>query len=378
MMDNRAQGLHERVIAADPNNADALTSFANLCADTGQSERAQELYERAIAADPASSHALTSYGNFLKDKRKDYNGAQKLYERAIAADPNSSNAERIRSTTQLPRMFIGCSSESLQIAQYLKAQLRNDVESGVWDQGVFGLGGGTLEDLAEEARRVQFAALVLAPDDVVIKHTREGNAPRDNVLFEAGFFMGFLGRKNTFLVWCEDDSLELPSDLGGVTFARYRRREPPSQAMIGPAATRIREAVAISVARGPAPAPRAAFEEPRNGSSVEHRVSVSGRVEGLAAGAELWAAVAGRWSPTNYHPQGDSVAVVGAGFSGHVYVGNEDSTGSFRLLLLLVDNADGAYFRRYQAHARAQGHYAGLPRLPPSAKILDEILVARS
>ena len=102
-----------------------------------------------------------------------------------------ASPERIRSMTQLPRMFIGCSSESLQVARYLQAELRRDVESDVWDEGVFGLSGGTLEDLAEEVRRFQFAALVLAPDDVVIKRAREGNAPRDNVLFEAGFFMGF-------------------------------------------------------------------------------------------------------------------------------------------------------------------------------------------
>jgi hypothetical protein len=219
---------------------------------------------------------------------------------------------------------------------------------------------------------------VLAPDDVVIKHAKEGNAPRDNVLFEAGFFMGLLGRRNTFFVWCQDDSLELPSDLGGVTFAAYKRREPPSRAMIGPAATRIREAVAASLARSPAPVPRASFEEPRNGSSVGHRVSVSGRLDGLAPGAELWAAVAGPSSPTRYHPQGDSLAVVGAGCSGHAYVGNEDSTGSFRLLLVAVDNVDGGYSRRYQADARTQGKHAGLPRLPASAKILDEIVVTRS
>ena len=275
-------------------------------------------------------------------------------------------------------MFIGCSSESLQVARYLQAELDNDVESDVWDQGVFGLSGGTLEDLAEGARRFQFAALVLAPDDVVIKHAKEGNAPRDNVLFEAGFFMGLLGTRNTFLVWCQDDALELPSDLGGVTFAAYKRREPRSQAMIGPAATRIREAVAASLARSPATVPRASFEEPRNGSSVEHRVYVSGRLGSLAPGAELWAAVAGPWLPTRYHPQGNSLPVVGVGFSGHAYVGDEDSTGSFRLLLVAVDNVDGGYLRRYQADARTKGNYAGLPRLPASAKILDEIVVARS
>ena len=279
---------------------------------------------------------------------------------------------------QLPRMFIGCSSESLQIARYLQAELRDEVESDVWNQGVFGLSGGTLEDLAEKARRFQFAALVLAPDDIVIKRTREGNEPRDNVLFEAGLFMGLLGRRNTFLVWCEDDSLELPSDLGGVTFAGFRRREPPSQAMIGPAATQIRDAVATSLAGGSARVPSAAFEEPMNGSSVEHRVSVSGRLGGLPAGAELWAAVARRSSLARYHPQGDSLEVAGAGFSGHAYVGDKDSTGSFRLLLMLVDDLDGGFLRRYQEDARAQGNYEGLLTLPPGAKILDEIVVRRS
>jgi predicted nucleotide-binding protein len=303
---------------------------------------------------------------------------QKVLLAPRAPVQRQASRERIRSMTQLPRMFIGCSRESLQIAQYLQAELRNDVESDVWNEGVFGLGGGTLEALAEEARRFQFAALVLAPDDVVIKRGNEGNAPRDNVLFEAGFFMGSLGRQNTFLVWCENDSLQLPSDLGGVTFAGYRRREPPSQAMIGPAATRIRDAIASLLGRGPALVPRAAFEVPMNSSSVEHRVPITGRLDGLAADTELWAAVAGVWSPIRYHPQGDSLHVAGEGFSGHVYVGNEDSTGSFRILLLAVDSVDSRYLRRYQAAARAEGNYAGLPSLPPGAKILDAIVVMRT
>jgi predicted nucleotide-binding protein len=295
----------------------------------------------------------------------------------ILALPNQPSRERICWMTLLPRMFIRCSRESLRIARYLQAELCDDVEAYVWDQGVFGLGGGTLEALAQEARRFQFGALVLAPDDVVIRRTKAGNAPRDNVIFGAGFFMGYLGGKNTFLVWCEDDSLELPSDLGGVTRVGYRRREPPNQAMIGPAATRIRDAVASSLGGVPVAVPRAAFEEPRNGSSVEHRVHIRGRA-GLAADTELWAAVAGEWAPIRYHPQGNSLSVAGDIFSGHVYVGNEDSTGSFRILLVVVDNADGEYLRRHQAAARTEGRFTGLPRLPPSAKVLDQIMVTRT
>src|SRR5207237_263634 len=47
---------------------------------------------------------------------------------------------------------------------------------------------------------------------------------RANVLFEIGLFIGLLGRERTFIVACEDDHVELPSDLLGATIAKYPRR----------------------------------------------------------------------------------------------------------------------------------------------------------
>ena len=48
---------------------------------------------------------------------------------------------------------------------------------------------------------------------------KSADAPRDNVLFELGLFMGRLGRSRTFVAYNKDAGLKLPSDLAGVTAA---------------------------------------------------------------------------------------------------------------------------------------------------------------
>src|SRR4051794_30612749 len=102
-------------------------------------------------------------------------------------------------------MFIGSSAEGLRVAQELQAELEHDVEATVWSQGVFGLSGGTLETLEARSHEFDFAVLVLSPDDLISKRETSGHVPRDNVVFEAGLFMGALGRRRTFLVACQDD-----------------------------------------------------------------------------------------------------------------------------------------------------------------------------
>jgi len=132
---------------------------------------------------------------------------------------------------ELPSVFIGSSSEGLDVAREVELQLQNHAITTIWKDGVFGLGSGTLESLVRVLDHFDFAIIILSPDDLLESRDRSFASPRDNVIFELGLFMGRLGRRRTIIVHEQQDDLKLPSDLAGITFARYRRRENMSAAL---------------------------------------------------------------------------------------------------------------------------------------------------
>jgi len=143
-----------------------------------------------------------------------------------------------------PRVFIGSSGEGVKIARVVQLLVNHDVDSEIWTQGSFSLTKGNLENLMEVKNRVDYAVLILTPDDLVTKRAKTGISPRDNILFELGLFMGALGRERTFMLSCSDDDLELPTDLAGVTQASYRQRSDGNlQAALGAACTQILMAI---------------------------------------------------------------------------------------------------------------------------------------
>jgi predicted nucleotide-binding protein len=132
----------------------------------------------------------------------------------------------------------------VEIAQALQAGLDRIADCTLWTQGVFTLGRGFLESLFDLLPDQEYAILVLTPDDLINKRDVSGFAPRDNVLFELGLFMGALGRRKTFMVSCADDQLELPSDLLGIQQARFRRRADGNLlAALGPVVLDIQRAM---------------------------------------------------------------------------------------------------------------------------------------
>jgi hypothetical protein len=157
-------------------------------------------------------------------------------------------------SSKRPRVFIGSSTEGLQVSRALQADLYHDAEPILWSQGVFGLSAGTLESLVNECNNFDFAVFVLSPDDLIRRRNQRGNAPRDNVLFELGLFMGRLGRERTFFVYCAKDPLMLPSDLAGVTAATYLPPSEPRylQAAVSAASTPILAAIQTLGTRVPA------------------------------------------------------------------------------------------------------------------------------
>jgi CRP/FNR family transcriptional regulator, cyclic AMP receptor protein len=121
-----------------------------------------------------------------------------------------------------PILFIGSSSEQLPIAQALKAAVPDIVAQTVlWSEDVFAPSHFTMDDLDAQIRPADFAVLVLGADDKVLSRGLESDAPRDNVVFELGLFMGALSRFRTFLLVPKGTTVKLPSDLLGITCVHY-------------------------------------------------------------------------------------------------------------------------------------------------------------
>lgn len=141
------------------------------------------------------------------------------------------------------RIFIGCSSESLEIAHAIQNNLEYSSETTVWSQGVLKLSQSALESLDNALGRFDFAIFVFAPDDITQMRDKTDRVVRDNVLFEFGLFCGRLGKNRCFIVAPRDPKLHLPSDLIGITQATYDSARSDRIGALGSASSSVRAAV---------------------------------------------------------------------------------------------------------------------------------------
>jgi hypothetical protein len=122
-------------------------------------------------------------------------------------------------------IFIGSASEGLEVATAVRNVLARNplLKPRVWNEGTARLSMTVIESLEAELDQCDFAVLTLTADDLLESRGELTLAPRDNVLFELGLFMGRLGRERAYLVCNKDQKLKLPSDLLGVTAAIYTK-----------------------------------------------------------------------------------------------------------------------------------------------------------
>jgi predicted nucleotide-binding protein len=149
-----------------------------------------------------------------------------------------------QSPNDKPILFIGSSRESLVVAKALAEQISTDVASvRLWSEGVFGASHFPIEDLASLLQCSDYAALVASADDMVTSRGKESQAPRDNIVFELGLFMGALTRYRTFLVVPRGIDIKIPTDLLGINCVAYDLAAPTPQAAAQPAANEIVAAI---------------------------------------------------------------------------------------------------------------------------------------
>ena len=70
-----------------------------------------------------------------------------------------------------PKVFIGSSSEGLEIAKAIAANLEKFVEPHTWPH-IFSLAENTVESLEKEVKECQFAVFVFTPDDDINSRAR--------------------------------------------------------------------------------------------------------------------------------------------------------------------------------------------------------------
>lgn len=120
------------------------------------------------------------------------------------------------------RVFIISSVEALEVARIIQNALaHDDFVVRLWTDDVFRVASYALETLENEVNDSDFAIAVAHSDDMTLFRDQEWPAPRDNVVFELGLFMGRLGRKRAILMEPREDKVKLPSDLSGITTIPY-------------------------------------------------------------------------------------------------------------------------------------------------------------
>lgn len=76
-----------------------------------------------------------------------------------------------------------------------------------------------IEELEHWSTTASFAFVLMTPDDSGDEQTGSLRRARQNVILEMGWFMGRLGRENVMLI---NQGVELPSDVSGVLYHRFK------------------------------------------------------------------------------------------------------------------------------------------------------------
>jgi len=131
-----------------------------------------------------------------------------------------------------PVIFIGSSKEGEVIGKTIYGYLKkkDNFVPKLWSEDIFRCSRTTIEELVQIANEVDIAILVCTPDDFIKSRGQAKRAPRDNIIFETGLFMGAISRERTVVVAPVKQEIKLPTDLLGITMLPYHIKRGQSLA----------------------------------------------------------------------------------------------------------------------------------------------------
>jgi len=127
------------------------------------------------------------------------------------------------------KLFIASSSDGLSYASALKVLLSDEFEVVLWNE-TFRQNTSAFDNLVNTVHDYDYALFLFTPDDARLSRETNTIIPRDNVVFEAGLFLGALGRQRIFLL--AKEGVQLPSDYLGITHISFTDAASLSTAML--------------------------------------------------------------------------------------------------------------------------------------------------
>lgn len=150
----------------------------------------------------------------------------------------------IEQKSKKAKIFIGSSSEGLEVARKIQNDLSLNFDVVIWNQGIFDrLGLSFLEILEETVNTFDYGIFVFTRDDKIESRGETKTIARDNVIFELGMFVGKLNRKKAFLIHPQKTDIHILTDFSGITKASYDPTTSNLQAALGPACDKIRTSI---------------------------------------------------------------------------------------------------------------------------------------
>jgi hypothetical protein len=122
-------------------------------------------------------------------------------------------------------IFLGYCSTSTRTAQKIKSFLKTEMGVKVLDWRTdFSPGLTILEQIQDAALRCSAGVFLFTQDDKLTgdSSTTAKAVPRDNVVFEAGYFTSMKDRHNVLIVL--ESGAKMPADLGGKVYADLKDR----------------------------------------------------------------------------------------------------------------------------------------------------------
>jgi predicted nucleotide-binding protein len=157
----------------------------------------------------------TDHSAFVKKCAEDLTTTKTIFQEYLKEFLEDANVEKLSDTPEYSNVFIVHGHDG---------ELKNEVALLLKKQNINGIilseqanqGRTIIEKFEDNSDRCSAAIILMTADDEGKSKKEIDTKPRarQNVIFEAGYFMGKLGRANVIII--VDAGVEIPSDLQGV------------------------------------------------------------------------------------------------------------------------------------------------------------------